>query len=166
MIFGQDNTVNWFTFNSGFGIQESSDALIISSVGQVFIGTMEGNNAQINSGFLVNSSFKNYITSTESKSNHISSPIRYDLSQNYPNPFNPVTTIGYSVSKNSKVGIFIYNVLGQLVKTLVNKNKDAGYYTVNWNGTDKKGKSVGSGVYIYKMETDNFTKTKKLILLK
>lgn len=88
------------------------------------------------------------------------------LHQNYPNPFNPETTIQYSLLQESKVELNIYNIKGQKVKTLVNETLESGNHTVIWNGTDNNGKSVSSGIYFYKMKTDNHEETKKMILMK
>jgi hypothetical protein len=93
-------------------------------------------------------------------------PTRYDLSQNYPNPFNPETTIRYALPEKSNVDLAIYNVQGQLVRTLVSEAKEAGYYKVIWDGTDDRGKAVPSGMYIYTMKTDNFEKVRRLVMLK
>ncbi len=89
-----------------------------------------------------------------------------ELHSNYPNPFNPITNISYSVKKAGKVTLEVYNIKGQLVKTLVNDVKETGNYTTTWNGTDNSNKSVSSGVYFYKMKTGNYTATKKMILMK
>jgi hypothetical protein len=88
------------------------------------------------------------------------------LNDNYPNPFNPETTISYSVKEASPVTIEIYNVKGQLVKTLVNDTKDAGNHTVVWRGVDNSNRSVSSGVYYYKMTAGKYSSTKKMILMK
>jgi len=88
------------------------------------------------------------------------------LHQNYPNPFNPSTTINYSLIENSKVSLNIYNIKGQKVKQLVRDQRTAGQHSVIWNGRDDNGKSVSSGIYFYKLITDNFEKTKKMILMK
>jgi len=88
------------------------------------------------------------------------------LHQNYPNPFNPITTISYQLPENGKVELTVYNLKGQKVKTLVNETLDYGDHTVIWNGKDDNGKSVSSGIYLYKLKTDNFENTKKMILLK
>ena len=89
-----------------------------------------------------------------------------ELKGNYPNPFNPITTINYSLKENSKVSINIYNIKGQKVKTLVNETFESGNHTVIWKGTNDNGKSVSSGIYFYKMKTDNHEETKKMILMK
>jgi len=88
------------------------------------------------------------------------------LNGNYPNPFNPETTINFSVKENAPVAIEIYNVKGQLVKTLVNEVKAAGNHSVVWTGQDNSGRAVTSGVYFYKMSTGKFSSTKKMILMK
>jgi len=93
-------------------------------------------------------------------------PMITKLNQNYPNPFNPTTTIKYTLKKNSKVLLNIYNIKGQKVKQLVNKQLTAGQYSVVWNGKDDNGNSVSSGIYFYKLKTTNFEKTKKMILMK
>lgn len=93
-------------------------------------------------------------------------PYGYALMQNYPNPFNPTTTINYSIGKNEHVKLVIYNVLGQEVKTLVNRNQLADSYMVIWDGTSDTGFQVSTGIYFCKMITPEFTKTQKMMLLK
>ena len=88
------------------------------------------------------------------------------LSGNYPNPFNPETTINYSVKDTTPVTIGIYNVKGQLVKTLVNEVKAGGNHSVVWTGLDNNGRSVSSGVYYYKMNAGKYSSTKKMIMMK
>ncbi|MCK4652817.1 MAG: T9SS type A sorting domain-containing protein, partial [Candidatus Cloacimonetes bacterium] len=88
------------------------------------------------------------------------------LLQNYPNPFNPETTIEYSIPQESKVDLKIYNIKGQKVKTLVSEQLPVGEHSVIWNGRDSNGNRVGSGIYFYKLKTDNFEKTKKMIFMK
>jgi hypothetical protein len=88
------------------------------------------------------------------------------LAQNYPNPFNPSTTIKYSVKENTHVSLKIYNVAGQLVRTLVDSDMKAGAYTEIWNGRSNADTPVSSGVYFCKLVTKDFSKTKKMVLLK
>ena len=88
-------------------------------------------------------------------------PDRFELEQNYPNPFNPTTTISYSLGRRSHVGLKVYDILGREVQTLVNKELGAGYHEIIFDAS-----TLGNGVYFYRMETGNFSKTKKLILLK
>ncbi len=93
-------------------------------------------------------------------------PKSFSVSQNYPNPFNPTTVIEYSIPMASRVSIRIYNILGQVVKTLTDENKLAGTYSVIWDGTNQSGKPVTSGVYFYYVKTDDFKETKKMTLIR
>lgn len=94
-------------------------------------------------------------------------PENFELMQNYPNPFNPVTTISYNLPKTSEVTIKIYDMLGNEVKTLVNKvTKNAGSYNISWDGLNDQGMNASSGVYFYKLVTSGFNKTLKMILMK
>ncbi len=93
-------------------------------------------------------------------------PYRFNLSPNYPNPFNPWTSINYSLGQRTDVDLSIYNSLGQKIVTLVDETKPAGEYVVRWNGRDSNGREVSSGVYFYKLETTEYTRSHKMILLK
>jgi len=93
-------------------------------------------------------------------------PGEFILRQNYPNPFNPVTTIRYELPKTSNVQLTIYNSIGREVVKLVNKRMDAGVQSVLWNGKDRFGQDVATGVYFYHLKTDDFISTKKLLLIK
>jgi hypothetical protein len=93
-------------------------------------------------------------------------PTTFDVAQNYPNPFNPTTTINYQVPQVSDVKLVVYNILGQKVRTLVNDRMEPGYHSVVWDGRNEDGRTVASGIYIYRFEANEFTKTLKLMLLK
>ena len=93
-------------------------------------------------------------------------PMTYALEQNYPNPFNPITFIRYSLPEVTDVKIVVYNVLGQKVATLVDQSMSAGYHNISWSGLNQGGAPVSSGVYLYRIETENFTDVKKLMFLK
>jgi len=93
-------------------------------------------------------------------------PNDFSISNNYPNPFNPLTTFSYNLPKNAKVKIVIYDINGRVVKTLIEDNQLAGYQTISWNSTNQIGETVATGLYFYSIETDNFSKTKKMLLLK
>jgi len=86
---------------------------------------------------------------------------------NYPNPFNPLTTIKFNLIESGKVKLIIYNIKGQKVKTLIKGTQQSGSYTIIWDGKDDSGKQVCSGIYFYKMKTDDKTiATRKCLLLK
>lgn len=93
-------------------------------------------------------------------------PLRTSLEQNYPNPCNPTTTISYSVAKPCRVEIMLFNVQGQLVRTLVDTEMAAGLYTVEWEGTDVHGRTVSSGVYFCLMKAGGAEFTRKIVMLK
>jgi len=88
------------------------------------------------------------------------------LHQNYPNPFNPTTTINFDMPVAGHANLSIYNVKGQLVKTLVNDNQPVGRRTFTWNGTDKDNRPVSSGLYFYRLTANGSTETKKMMLIK
>ena len=91
---------------------------------------------------------------------------RVVLYQNFPNPFNPMTDIQYYIPDDTNVDLRIYNIKGELVKTLVNGRKSAGNHRVVWNGKNENGKSVGTGVYLYQLKLDNSSTIKKMLLLR
>ena len=99
------------------------------------------------------------LVSIEEKNNNI--PHELILFQNYPNPFNPVTIINYQIPVNNFVTLKLYNTLGEEIATLVNEEKPAGRYSVNFDGS-----SLPSGVYVYRLNAGNFTAERKMVLVK
>jgi len=93
-------------------------------------------------------------------------PEQFCLNQNHPNPFNPVTTFEYSLPRRSHVTIDVYDVLGQKVRTLVDREESAGSYTAAWDGTNASGVVVSTGVYLYRFQAGDHVETKKMLLLK
>jgi hypothetical protein len=85
----------------------------------------------------------------------------YDLAQNYPNPFNPSTIIKYQIPEDGVVTLKIYDILGKEVTTLVNEQKSVGKYELNFNASN-----LASGVYIYRIQVNDFTSSRKMMLLK
>jgi len=88
-------------------------------------------------------------------------PKKFSLSQNYPNPFNPATKINFEIPQNSNVKLSVYDVTGKLAIELVNEQRAAGYYTVEFNGSN-----LASGMYFYRIEAGDFSATKKMLLIK
>ena len=101
------------------------------------------------------------INATFMDTNEIIIPTNYYLGQNYPNPFNPTTAISFSIPEKYDVNVRIYNMLGQLVHTLVNESLEAGNYSYNFNAS-----SLSSGTYIYRVSAGNNVETRKMILMK
>ena len=93
-------------------------------------------------------------------------PLEFALHENYPNPFNPTTTLRFDLPEISDITLTIYNMLGQKVRTFDYQNTSAGYHSVTWDATNNFGQQVGAGVYLYQLQTKNFVKTRKMVLLK
>ncbi len=93
-------------------------------------------------------------------------PKDFELLQSYPNPFNNHTLIRYRLSKTTDVSLVVYNVLGQKVKTLVEREKQSGLVTVSWDGKDDEGRDLSSGIYFYRLQAGEFSQTRRMVLLK
>ncbi|NIR51353.1 choice-of-anchor D domain-containing protein [candidate division KSB1 bacterium] len=93
-------------------------------------------------------------------------PQRYELNQNYPNPFNPSTTVTFAVPKSGEVKVTIYNLRGQLIRTLISREVVAGQHKVIWDGKDNNNLKAASGVYVYRLQANDFVATKRLVLTK
>ena len=93
-------------------------------------------------------------------------PLQYVLHQNYPNPFNPLTSINFTLPKKGLVNITIYDMMGRVVKTLVNSSQTAGYKSIKWNATNDRNEPVSAGLYLYTIQVGEFRQTKKMVLLK
>ncbi len=85
---------------------------------------------------------------------------------NYPNPFNPETTISYSVGESGPVRLQVFNIRGQLVRTLIDERVETGEHRVRWHGDDQEGKPVSSGVYLYRIQAGDVITTKKMLMMK
>ena len=93
-------------------------------------------------------------------------PTDFKLNQNYPNPFNATTSIKYQLPRAGEVRLTIYNLLGQVVKVFQPGRQAAGSYTINWDGKDRKGSQVSSGIYMYRLEAGEFSQFRKMTLIK
>jgi len=146
-----DLGVSWTGVDSGLATQfpPSVFALAICG-GYLFAGTDDG---------VWRRPLSEMITSVPRSNENI--PNEFVLKQNYPNPFNPVTSIQYSVPRNQKVTLKVFDLLGREVATLVNEVKYAGSYRTTFNGVD-----LASGVYFYRLQAGRFTQTRKLTLLR
>lgn len=100
----------------------------------------------------------NYVSVDDRNETNISN---YRLEQNYPNPFNPITKISYTVKEQGNVEVLIYDVLGNLVNTLVKERKSAGKYSTIFNASQ-----LASGIYFYSIRVNDFVQTKKMVLLR
>lgn len=93
-------------------------------------------------------------------------PLTLQLSQNFPNPFNPSTTISYNLPTATQVELTIFNLSGERVTTLLKAPHSAGEHRIEWDGTNSRGERVSSGVYLYRLETDVGSLSRKMLLVK
>ncbi len=110
---------------------------------------------------ILGGTFSTTCTTSELQSNSTTIPVKYSLEQNFPNPFNPLTTIRYSLPKENFVTIIVYDILGNEIQALVSENQKPGNYSVTFDAS-----TYPSGVYYYKILSNDFTDTKKMILIK
>ena len=184
-VIGTDNnvTLNWTTYseinNYGFYIERSPDNINYEEIGFIKgsgTSTVENTYSYIdtdskNAGDyyyrLKQIDFDGTYEYSEIMKLAVAAPKNYRLEQNYPNPFNPVTTIKFQIPEASEIALTVYDLSGKEIKTLLNEQKSAGYYNIEWNGTNNSGMQVSSGVYIYKLRTNTgFVKSQKMIFLK
>ena len=118
----------------------------------------------INTGWAVGGrdtilSYSDYTFTDDDKPHNY--PRTFSLAQNYPNPFNPETEIAFDLPEAVKVTVLVYNILGQVVEILMDSELEAGHYTVQWNASD-----MVSGLYFYSIKANDFTSTKKMVLMR
>lgn len=96
----------------------------------------------------------------------VAQPLEFKLNNNYPNPFNPSTTITFSLAAKTDVQVVVYNLLGKQIRTLVNATRNAGTYTIQWDGKDESGQALPTGMYFCRMKTPEYNRIMKMTLLK
>ena len=116
--------------------------------------------------FSVNSGFGQFIGTNLEADTKMSMPLEFTLHPNYPNPFNPFTIISYDLANEANVHLNVYDLMGRMIKTIVNETQPAGRYMAMWNATDSFGIPVSAGIYIYRMQADNHVFNRKMILIK
>lgn len=169
-----DNIQDWHYYDNevgDYGTQVSSADINGDGVDEAIVGDPGWwyNNPSFPPGRVY--IYKNPYTAVKEEQNQL--PHSFSLGQNYPNPFNPTTTIPYRVVSGQwavirpiKTSLKVYNVRGQLVRTLVDEEKQPGSYQVIWDGKDNFGKEVSSGVYFYQLRAGGFKNSKKFLLIK
>lgn len=150
---GTQITYKYFIENSSFGGWES----IISN--RTF--TFPKNDTTIMWQF-----FNNRIIPTGVEGKIQVMPREVQLYQNYPNPFNPSTSIRYALVKRSRVGLYVYNLLGQKITTLIDEMQDAGEHSMTWNGANDAGRPMASGVYFVRLAVEELSQIRKMVLLR
>ncbi|MEZ4746645.1 MAG: SBBP repeat-containing protein [Calditrichia bacterium] len=165
-----DGNVLWAANGGGAGIDEGYGIVADGSGGAIVTGLFQGT-ATFGSNVL-NSNGQDdiFIAKIGGSVTAIGSPepqIRtFELAQNFPNPFNPVTQIRFSVTSSGPVQLTIFNLSGRKIKSLVNENLQSGSYLRQWDGTNTTGERVASGVYLYRLQSENAVQTRKMMLLK
>jgi len=157
---------------AGYGMSDASGTYSISGIGQgsytvsasisTYSSTQSSTTYDPSSGSTTVQNFtmsNSSVTAVQNSSSNL--PTRYQLDNNYPNPFNPSTIIGFTIPMTTHVRLDIYNILGQKVAELVNSTMSAGTYKISFDAS-----KLSSGVYLYRLETNNFTSVKKMILSK
>ncbi|MFZ1323065.1 MAG: T9SS type A sorting domain-containing protein [Ignavibacteria bacterium] len=179
-VSGRDVKLHWNTSseinNSGFYIERKSASVVNSNWENISFIEGNGNSNSVNQYSFTeknmnagryayrlkqmdyNGSFEYYNLSGEVV---IASPNNYSLHQNYPNPFNPSTKIDFEIPESGTVSLKIYDILGNEMMTLINENKQAGFYSIEFKGSE-----FSSGVYYYKLESKGFTASRKMLLVK
>jgi hypothetical protein len=141
---------------SGGSSISSTDNKIISTLGQPFIGITSNASYSHSAGFWWE--VLRLLTGIEENPQELA---EYRLEQNYPNPFNPSTTISFDISHRSHIRIIVYDMLMREVRTLVDEEKEAGSYSVVFDATD-----LPNGVYTYCIVAENYTKARKMVVMK
>jgi hypothetical protein len=147
-IYSNDGGITWLSLSS-----DNFNGLSFASPTSGWAGGIKGRIAKFN-GKLITAVFEQTFEQSNS----------FGLLQNYPNPFNPSTAISYQLSANNDVNLSIFNMNGQLVRTLVQGRQAAGGYQVEWDGLDDSGLPVSSGVYLCRLQTGERVFTQKLTL--
>lgn len=156
-IILSQNQIPYGVISTGAGKVSGTTNIINFTIGEAFIGKTSSSNNIASMGFW-NIYQQDVLTSVEGEE---TLPIEYKLEQNYPNPFNPSTIIKYAVAERSYVVINIYNIAGEEIVTLVNEEKDRGWYEIKFNPN-----GLASGIYLCRMQAGNYVSIKKMMLLK
>ena len=149
-----------FDFSSHIGLLE---AIGIDQI-VVFPDFNTAGRTQDNILYFDNISFSSGTVSIDNNSETI--PYSFSIKQNYPNPFNPVTSLCYDLPEDGLVNITIYDMMGRIVKTIVNSSQTTGYKSIKWNATNDINEPVSAGLYLYTIQAGEFRQTKKMVLLK
>ena len=163
-LVAQTIPTQWHSFNMGFGASSGANTSVLSSAGELLVGLSEGDNTRTESGFLV------VVLQQQQSALALDEvgglPSAYSLHQNYPNPFNPATTIRFDLPKATDIQIVVYDLLGREVAQLLNQHLEPGFHELLWNGRDRTGRELPTGMYIVLLATPEYTKSIKMLLLK
>ncbi len=133
---------------------------------QIIVSTIGVNSIIENINVTDDASYNYTLSTITADTDQITPAVASTKIRNYPNPFNPETNISFTLAKESKVSVDIYNSKGQRIRNLTNEKLAAGTHNLNWNGKDSNGKTVSSGIYFCKVKGENFSSTGKMVLMK
>ena len=185
-VVGQEVQLNWQTAteinNKGYEVERLKNYKITKLQDWINVGWVEGKGTttkpmsysftdeNVNPGSyeyrLKQIDFDGSFTYSDIVEVEVEAPTEFSLEQNYPNPFNPTTSIQYAISNKQYVTLKVYDILGNEIASLVNEEKPAGSYEVEFNIHSDEGQNLVSGVYFYKLQAGNFIQTKKMVLIK
>ena len=154
------------TLAGAVGVTSAEGTRVIGTTGVSFTGISFDELNATAGGFWYTTKEMITIVSSEVEQIGEEIPREYELQQNYPNPFNPATKIKYGLPESANVRLTVFNVLGQLVATVVDKQQAAGYYEIDWSPETDSGISLPSGLYFYRVETKNFSATRSMVFQK
>ncbi len=158
-----------FDITTGATLLEKNDANFYYTYPTVWDmdnnGTLECLVTKYEYPMFANFSYEIYSTGLVS-SEDVSAPEKFELKQNFPNPFNPSTEINFTLESNQPVTLKIYDIKGELIRTLINETMSAGSHSVKWDGTNDKGFRQATGVYFYELRSEAKFNVKKMLLLK
>lgn len=159
----QNYSVAWVDISAGGTVGSSASYIASPSMGDVVVGT--GSSANFQAEYSLEATIEELLPTAVDPETPL--PIVTSLHQNHPNPFNPNTSIHFSLAEKQMVELRVYNIMGRLVRTLLHEVRGAGANQVAvWNGRDDGNVTVASGVYFYRLTTQNYVETRKMVLVK
>lgn len=162
-LYAEEPILLMSTFSSGYAKHENDLNSLQSLMGQEFVVPIRSSDGMLGNGFFA---LANQVVSGVSGNINENFPDAFMLFQNYPNPFNPETKINFDLAKPTQVKLGIYNIQGQLVKILIDEKKAPGHYSVIWDGSNNRGQRLPSGVYLFKLESEEYTRVRMLSFIK
>lgn len=159
-----DGNIEWAErYNGPDSFSDGASSVLLDELGNIYVCGSSQSATSTNDYLIIK--YAPIVTKVDEGENTQISRI-WALSQNYPNPFNASTVIRFTLPASGKVELDVFNILGQNIKTLADQNLSAGYQQIIWDGTDQSGNKVASGIYFYRLKTDSFSETKKMVFLK
>ena len=148
---------------NGGNVLSAGDYRIVGTLGQPLIGVAQSLSNENRVGFWY---LSNPMLATSVEQTMSNVPTEFQLEQNYPNPFNPATEIRFALPAANQVVVRIFNLLGQEIRTLADKQYEAGFHAIPWDGKANNGRQVASGIYLYQLQAGSFSQVKKMTLLR